>query len=101
MPQVIISESARQDLQRLQDFLKTKNALAAKKVAERLISAIRMLQIMPDIGRPVAHLPLEFQELVIEFGSSGYVMLYRYDEYTDNLVILKIKHQREAGYSGA
>lgn len=100
MPQVIISESARQDLQRLQDFLKTKNTLAAKKVAEILIRAIRMLQTMPDIGRPVAHLPLEFQELVIEFGSSGYVMLYRYDEYTDNLVILKIKHQKEAGYPG-
>ena len=101
MPQVIITESARRDLQRLQDFLKTKNTLAAKKVADVLIRAIRMLQSMPEIGRPVPHLPPEFQEVVIEFGSSGYVMLYRYDEYTDTLAILKIKHQKEAGYPAA
>lgn len=98
MPQVIVSESARQDLQRLQEFLKAKNVLAAKKAAEILIRGIRQLQSMPKIGRPVANLPLEYQELVIEFGSSGYVMLYRYDELTDNIVILKIKHQKEAGY---
>lgn len=98
MPQVIVSESARQDLQRLQEFLKAKNVLAAKKAAEMLIRGVRQLQTMPEVGRPVANLPLEYQELVIEFGSSGYVMLYRYDELSDNVVILKIKHQKEAGY---
>jgi plasmid stabilization system protein ParE len=35
---------------------------------------------------------------VIEFGSSGYVMLYRHDELTDRVVILTVKHQKEAGY---
>lgn len=98
MPQVIVSDSARQDLQRLQNFLKTKNTLAAKKVSEVLIRGIRQLQTFPEMGRPVAHLPLEYQELVIEFGGSGYVMLYRHDELTNSLVILKIKHQKEAGY---
>ncbi|ACT11480.1 type II toxin-antitoxin system RelE/ParE family toxin [Pectobacterium aroidearum] len=75
MPQMIVSESARRGLQRLQDFLKNKNALAAKKAAEVLIRGIRQLAALPNIGRPVEHLPLEYQELVIEFGSSGYVML--------------------------
>ena len=98
MPQVIISASAQRDLQRLQDFLKTKNALAAKKAAGLLIRGIQQLAKLPEIGRPVAHLPLEYQELVIEFGHSGYVMLYRYDELTDRVVLLKVKHQKEAGY---
>lgn len=98
MPQVIISESARQDLQRLHDFLRTKNVLAARKAAEMLIQGIRQLEALPNIGRPVAHLPLEYQELVVEFGRSGYVLLYRRDELTDRVVILKIKHQKEAGY---
>lgn len=30
---------------------------------------------------------------------SGYVLLYRHDTITDRIVILAIKHQREAGYS--
>ncbi|MBA0206061.1 type II toxin-antitoxin system RelE/ParE family toxin [Pectobacterium aroidearum] len=98
MPQMIVSESARRGLQRLQDFLKNKNALAAKKAAEVLIRGIRQLAALPNIGRPVEHLPLEYQELVIEFGSSGYVMLYRHDELTDRVVILTVKHQKEAGY---
>ncbi|WP_158782775.1 type II toxin-antitoxin system RelE/ParE family toxin [Pantoea sp. BAV 3049] len=98
MPQVIISVLARRDLQRLQGFLKKKNALAAKKAAETLIRGIRQLETSPDIGRPVEHLPLEYQELVAEFGSSGYVMLYRFDDLTDSVVILTIRHQKEAGY---
>lgn len=98
MPQVIVSGRARQDLQRLQDFLKKKNVLAAKKAAEILIRSIRQLETLPDIGRPVEHLPQEYQELVITFGSSGYVMLYRHDELTGAIVILSIKHQKESGY---
>ena len=99
MPQVILSTPAQRDLQRLQNFLKKKNRLAARKAADVLIRAIQQLETLPDIGRPVAHLPLEYQELVIGFGSSGYVMLYRHDRMTDRIVIMMVKHQKEAGYS--
>lgn len=98
MPQVIISRVARQDLQRLQDFLKTKNVLAAKKIADLFIKGIRQLETSPGIGRLVEYFPLEYHELVIEFGKSGYLMLYRHDKVTDNIVILKIRHQKEAEY---
>ncbi len=57
MPQVIISEQARKDLQRLQLFLKKKNALAARKAAEIIIRGIRLLETTPGVGRPVEHLP--------------------------------------------
>lgn len=92
MPQVIVSATARHDLQRLQDFLQKKNQLAAKKAAESLINGIRKLESMPDIGRPNAHLPLDYQEWIIPFGDSGYALLYRHDTVTDRVMILTIKH---------
>ncbi|WP_313069412.1 type II toxin-antitoxin system RelE/ParE family toxin [Atlantibacter hermannii] len=98
MPQVIVAASAKRDLQRLHDFLKNKNAHAAKKAAEILIRGIQHLQNVPHIGRPVGDLAPEFHELIVEFGNSGYVMLYRYDEREDRIIILKIKHQKEIDY---
>lgn len=41
----------------------------------------------------------DLRELSIRFGSSGYVALYRYDDTADAVVILTIRHQKEAGYS--
>ncbi|MBB5274336.1 hypothetical protein HNR26_000374 [Rhizobium rosettiformans] len=38
------------------------------------------------------------RELVIPFGETGYVALYRYDEEADLVYILAFRHQREAGY---
>ena len=38
------------------------------------------------------------RELVITYGASGYLALYRYDSKPDVVRILRIRHQREAGY---
>jgi len=37
---------------------------------------------------------------VISRGRSGYLALYRYDEDRDRVLVLTIRHQREAGYVG-
>lgn len=50
---MIVSTSARHDLQRLQDFLRKKNRLVAKKAAETLINGILKLESLPDIGLPI------------------------------------------------
>lgn len=50
MPQVIVSDSAREDLQRLQNVLITKSPLAAKKAAGMLIRGIRQLESVPQAG---------------------------------------------------
>lgn len=39
---------------------------------------------------------VEFREWPIEFGSGGYVALYRFDG--KDVVILAVRHSREAGY---
>ena len=38
----------------------------------------------------------EFREWLIDFGDSGYVVLYRLEARV--AVILAVRHQREAGY---
>lgn len=41
-------------------------------------------------------MPAEFREWPIEFGSGGYVALYRFDG--EMVIILAVRHGREAGY---
>lgn len=52
---------------------------------------------MPDIGRPITD-PPELRELLIEFGDSGYVALYRHEPADDAVYVLAFRHQKEAGY---
>jgi plasmid stabilization system protein ParE len=94
MPQVIFSPAAFRDLERLRAFLNSKSRLAAKRAAATIIQAIQTLAAHPEIGRPIPG--TEERELVIAFGRDGYVALYRYDG--DKVVILAIRHGREAGY---
>jgi hypothetical protein len=39
-----------------------------------------------------------FRELIISRGKTGYIALYEYDETADVVLVLAIRHQREAGY---
>ena len=48
------------------------------------------------MGRPIDDMPEAFREWVIDFGDSGY--LVRYHLGVDEVVILAVRHQREAGY---
>ncbi len=38
------------------------------------------------------------RELIIAFGDTGYVALYRHDPSNDAVVVLAFRHQKEAGY---
>ena len=96
MPRVIWSPAALQDVQRLYQFLATKNTDAAKRAAKFIREGVQILCRQPGIGRPVEDMNPEFREWIIDFGDSGYIALYRFDGQT--AVILAVRHQREAGY---
>jgi plasmid stabilization system protein ParE len=81
---------------RLHDFLAPKNPAAAKRAIKAIRQGIKALGKHPEIGRPVEEMPPEFREWVIEFGQGAYVALYRYDG--KEVVILAVRHGREAGY---
>ena len=83
------------DLERIVEFLV---ALEVDDVAQRIgdiFDAIELLQRHPLIGRP-ADPPR--RELVIGRGGRGYVARYRYDELDDEVVVLALRAQREAGF---
>lgn len=97
MSKVRFAPAAIRDLQRLRDFLRSKNPDAARRAGDAIRQGLKVLGAHPNLGRLVDDLPEEFREWLIDFGDSGYVVRYRIDK--DTVTILVIRHQREAGYS--
>ena len=97
MPHVILSARAQSDISRLHKFLLEKDANVAKRAVIALRDAFLPLKLTPMVGRPVEDHP-KLRELVIDFGSSGYLAMYCYEPVDDTLTILAIKHQREDDY---
>jgi plasmid stabilization system protein ParE len=96
MPRVILSPGAFRDLQRLREFLQPKSQEAAQRSARVIIKAIQVLGLQPGIGRPAEDLGPDCRELPIDFGSSGYLALYRLKG--NEVIILAIRHQLEDEY---
>ncbi|WP_198970957.1 type II toxin-antitoxin system RelE/ParE family toxin [Xylophilus sp. ASV27] len=96
MSRLIWSPQALLDVQRLYRFLASKNIDAAKRAVKAIRQGVKVLGQQPGIGRPIEDMPDEFREWVIDFGDSGYVARYRLNP--DEVVILAVRHQREAGY---
>ena len=96
MPRLIWTPAALLDLQRLYRFLAEKNVDAAKRGVRAIREGMKVITKQPGIGRPVEDMEPEFREWLIDFGETGYVVLYRYDG--ENAAVLAVRHQRELGY---
>jgi plasmid stabilization system protein ParE len=70
---------------------------AARRAAQSIEEHVRLLEATPEMGRPLPDMP-ELRELVIMFGDSGYIALYRHVPVEDAVYVLAFRHQREAGY---
>ena len=95
MPPVIITEGAAKGLEHCRQFLAEKHPQAAMRAGQAIERYFAILETDPDIGRPLDDLP-ELRELIIPFGDSGYVTLYRHE--IDAVYVLAFRHQKEAGY---
>ncbi|RCW66269.1 type II toxin-antitoxin system RelE/ParE family toxin [Pseudorhodoferax soli] len=98
MPQVIVTEGAAGGLERCRRFLAAKAPDAARRAGQTIAQQFQLLEHTPDIGRPLPQTPELLRELVIQFGDSGYVALYRHDASKSAVYVLAFKHQKEAGY---
>lgn len=78
------------------DFLAHRYPSAVERAGELIISAAEKLAAFPHSGRPYGHGGLGERECLVPFGQFGYSLRYRVDGTI--VVILRIKHQREAGY---
>jgi plasmid stabilization system protein ParE len=65
------------------------------ETAALVIEAVEVLENQPLIGRDMKH---GLRELVISRGKSGYVALYSHERKQDVVLVLCVRHQREAGY---
>ncbi len=97
MPQVRLSQRAQADLSRLYAFIASKNIGAAKRAVLAIREAFVPLRHAPTIGRLVED-SNELREIVIDFGASGYLALYRFEPALDAVTVLAIKHQSEDDY---
>lgn len=89
------ADSALEDLERLHEFLASKNPDAARRAGLTLIKATEMLADNPQAGTVVKDMvdDGEYRDLTIPFGSYGYVLRYRYERET--VYVLFIKHGKE------
>lgn len=97
MPQLKWTPQALADVERLYDFLAEKNPDAARRAVATIRQGVRILAKQGRLGRPIEDIPLEFREWIIDFGQSAYLVLYHFNG--DEIVLLAIRHAREAGYS--
>jgi plasmid stabilization system protein ParE len=81
---------------RLYDFLAPKSEAAAFRAQETIRREVKKVAKRPEIGRLIEGFPLHYRELIIEFGQGGYIARYRFD--AEWVVVLAIRHGREAGY---
>lgn len=97
MPRVIITKAAVSGLSRCRKFLSQKNIYAIIRSAQVIKRMFALLETDPEIGRPLDDTP-ELREIIIPFGDSGYIALYRYEVKLDAVFVLAFRHQKEAKY---
>ena len=87
MAQVIYSARALDQLEHTGNF-----AIDAVRAIQ---DAVEHLAAHPLVGRRIEG---DLRELVISFGATGYIALYRFVVQLDEVRVLALRHQREIGY---
>jgi plasmid stabilization system protein ParE len=93
--QVVCSVNAVEHLERAIEQLLAENSSGALATVTAIGSAVDNLAAHPLVGRRVEG---DVRELVISYGATGYIALYRFDVQRDEVRVLALRHQREIGY---
>jgi plasmid stabilization system protein ParE len=93
--EVVYSARSLQDVERVCQFQRVENPEAALDAVAVIQSAVENLRAHPLIGRRIEG---ELRELVISYGRTGYVALYRFVISRDEVRMLALRHQRELGF---
>ena len=83
---------AKDDIQRLYDFLVAKNPRAAGNAIRLIQSGAKGLSENPEIGRPMND-DTRRRKLHLPLGASAYVLRYRIHE--DTIVVIRVWHGKE------
>jgi len=91
---VVYTRRALDDLHARFRFLAQESAAAALDALRLIQGAVATLEDHPLIGRAVDG---NLRELVISFGHTGYIALYRFLPGQNLVRVLGVRHQRELG----
>ena len=94
---VRFTPEAEDDLLRLNDFLLEKDVTAAERAVDAIKEAMELLRFSPFSCRKALQDRPFLRELIIPFGSAGYVALFEI-ESGSTVNILAVRHQREEDY---
>ena len=87
---------ARADLKRLYEFLLSKDLDAAERALQAIRTSLKILEEFPFSCRKATPDNPLLRELLITFGSSGYVALFEIE--SEHVTILAVRHQLEEDY---
>lgn len=92
-----LTEKARQDLRRLYAYMLDRDEQAASRALEAITSSMTVLRQFPFTCRKAGGDDPLLRELLVPFGSSGYIVLFKI-EGRDSVTIAAVRHQREDDY---
>jgi len=82
------------DLARIKEFLNNIDVGLHAKFALIFRNKLPAIKDQPKAFMPFGENRIYF----LQFGASGYAIQYHYDEKLDIVKLLRIKHQKEAGF---
>ena len=95
MAQIVYTPAAFEDLRRLYDTTASEDPTLAANLSALIRKAISALENAPASGRVVE---AGLQERAISRGKTGHVVLYRFLELDDVVLVLAVRPRSEAGY---
>lgn len=90
---IVLSPDAITDIERVRLFLDQRSPVAAKKAFDLIWSALERVEEFPNLGLPTFNPAI--RQIVVRFGSSGYVVRYAILPESGNILVTRIWHGRE------
>jgi toxin ParE1/3/4 len=91
---ILLSSDAISDIERVRDFLETKNPRAAVRAMQTIWAALVRLEGAPYMGQPTKD--PDIRQIIVRFARQGYIVRYRVLSPDDTIFVARIWHGREA-----
>ncbi len=91
---ILLSPDAEEDVERLRTFLIQENPDAARRALDVIWAAIDRLQDFPALA--MATEDADIRQIVVRFGTSGYIVRYVILPKTNDVLVTRVWHGREA-----
>ena len=97
--ELVFADSAKKDLDRLHAFAADIDLDMAERALTTIASALQILCLHPYTCRKAqnAEFGAGLRELIIDFGNSGYLVLFEIIG-NETVLVLAARHQRESDY---